>query len=149
MDLALAMGRGEPLLTDWPGIQPPLVSDRDVIQMGDREAEETSTDPAVGNLLPPSISQGTVQEILRHGVAAASARVVASFDRPGLDRVWLHLDLDVLDQTVMPAVDSPEAGLDFEWLAELLSRLVTSGRVIGVDVTIYDLELDPEGRSCR
>jgi arginase len=52
----------------------------------------------------------------------------------------------VLDQTVIPAVDSPGSpGLDFVQLAELLSRLVTGGRVIGPDVTIYDPELDPDG----
>jgi arginase len=62
----------------------------------------------------------------------------------GLDRVWLYADLDVLDQVVMPAVDSPGSpGLDFAQLAELLSRLL--GRVIGLDVTIYDPELDPAG----
>jgi arginase len=61
----------------------------------------------------------------------------------GLDRVWLYADLDVLDQVVMPAVDSlGSPGLDFAQLAELLSRLL--GRVIGLDV-IYESELDPAG----
>jgi arginase len=146
MDLALATGRGEPILTRWPGIEPPLVPDDDVIQLGDREAEEPSDDAAVGNLLPPSISQVTVQEILRIGVGPACKRAEEHLGRRGLDRVWLHVDLDVLDQTVMPAVDSPGSpGLDFGQLTELLSRLVTGGRVIGADVTIYDPELDPDG----
>ena len=38
MDLALATGRGEPLLTQWPGIAGPLVADRDAIQLGERNA---------------------------------------------------------------------------------------------------------------
>lgn len=147
MDLALATGRGEPLLTQWPAIGVPLVPDEDVIQMGDREAEGPAEDAAVGDLLEPSISQVTVQEIVRLGVEPACERAVEHLDRRGLDRVWLHLDLDVLDQAVMPAVDSPGSpGLTFEQLTALLSRLVASGRVIGVDVTIYDPELDHDGR---
>jgi arginase len=43
-------------------------------------------------------------------------------------------------------VDSPGSpGLDFAQLAELLSRVLSSGRVVGLDVTIYDPELDPDG----
>ena len=61
--------------------------------------------------------------------------------------MWLHADLDVLDEKVMPAVDSPGSpGLDFAQLTEVLSRVVGTGRVIGLDVTIYDPELDPEGK---
>jgi arginase len=147
MDLALATGRGELLLTRWPTIGLPLVPDEDVIQMGDREAEARTGDVAVGDLLDPSISQVTVQEILRTGVGLACERAVMHLDRRDLDRVWLHLDLDVLDQAIMPAVDSPGSpGLTFEQLTDLLSRLVASGRVIGVDVTIYDPELDPDGQ---
>lgn len=146
MDLALATGRGEPLLTHWPDITPPLVPDDEVVQIGDREAEGPTDDAAVGDLLESSITQVTVQEILRVGVGPACQRAVEHFDRRGLDRVWLHVDLDVLDQAVMPAVDSPGSpGLTFDHLAELLARLVASGLVIGVDVTIYDPELDPEG----
>jgi arginase len=144
MDLALATGRGEPLLTEWPNVGAPLVADVDAIQVGDRE-----TEPAEGSgtgTLEPSIAQFTVQEILRRGVAEVSDLVVEHLQRRGLDRVWLHVDLDVLDQGVLPAVDSPGSpGLDFAQLADLLARLVGTGRVIGLDVTIYDPELDPKG----
>ena len=144
MDLALATGRGEPVLTEWPDVGRPLVSDEDTIQVGDREAE--AADEECTGTLDPSIAQFTVQEILRRGVTEVSDRIVEWLDRRGLDRFWLHADLDVLDQTVMPAVDSPGSpGLDFGQVAELLSRLLGTGRVIGLDVTIYDPELDPAG----
>ena len=46
--------------------------------------------------------------------------------------VQLHVDLDVLDQSVMPAVDSPGSpGLTFAQLRSLLARLYRSGRVTG------------------
>lgn len=144
MDLALATGRGEPLLTRWPDVGTPLVADDDTIQIGDREAEEARA--TGGAALDPSITQFTIQETLRRGVAEVCQSVVERLEQRGLDRVWLHVDLDVLDQGVLPAVDSPGSpGLDFAQLADVLSRLVGTGRVIGLDVTIYDPELDPGG----
>jgi arginase len=144
MDLALATGRGEPLVTGWPGATPPLVPDEDTIQVGDREAEDPDEEST--GTLEPAITQITVQEMLRRGVPGSCDRIVEWLERRALDRVWLHTDLDVLDEKVMPAVDSPGGpGLDFAQLTEVLSRLLGTGRVIGLDVTIYDPELDPEG----
>jgi arginase len=144
MDLALATGRGEELLTAWPGAGAALVADEDTIQVGDREIEDPDEEST--GTLDPSIAQLTVQEILRRGVTEACDAIVELLDRRDLDRVWLHTDLDVLDQKVMHAVDSPGSpGLDFAQLAEVLSRCLGTGRAIGLDVTIYDPELDPEG----
>ncbi|GAA3367154.1 arginase family protein [Streptomyces sannanensis] len=135
MDLALATGRGELLLTHWPAVGRPLVADEDVVQIGDREDEE---------ILP--VTRFTAQEIQQIGIADLGERVISRLQRRGLDRVWLHLDLDVLDERVLPAVDSPgRPGLDFSQLTELVSTLVGTGRVVGLDVAIYDPELDPDG----
>ena len=71
-------------------------------------------------------------------------RVIARLEQRGIDRAWLHVDLDVLDQKVMPAVDSPGSpGFDYEQLAQLLRLLVASGRIAGADFAIYDPERDP------
>ncbi len=65
---------------------------------------------------------------------------------PPLDGFWLHLDADVLDPSVMPAVDSPDPdGLRTDELRALLGPLAASPRCVGVDVTIYDPDRDPEG----
>ena len=46
----------------------------------------------------------------------------------------------------MPAVDSPETdGLYFDALGDLLSDLVRDRKAVGVDITIYDPDLDPDG----
>jgi arginase len=143
MDLALATGRGEPMLSHWPSVPVPLVGDADVIQIGDREAPD-ELDATPGGI---PLARLTIQEVLRLGIEASAQRALAHLDRRGLDRAWLHVDLDVLDQEVMPAVDSPGSpGLDFEQLAELIERLATSNHVIGVDITIYDPELDDDHR---
>ncbi|MEU6090814.1 arginase family protein [Streptomyces sp. NPDC047085] len=135
MDLALATGRGELLLTHWPVVGRPLVADEDVIQIGDREDEAT-----------PPVTRFTAQEVQQFGIAGLGERVIRRLERRELDRVWLHLDLDVLDERVLPAVDSPgRPGLDFAQLTELVSTLAGTGRVVGLDVAIYDPELDPDG----
>src|SRR5262245_42149648 len=36
MDLALVSGRGEPLMTAWPGVDGPLAADADIVQVGER-----------------------------------------------------------------------------------------------------------------
>ncbi len=64
-----------------------------------------------------------------------------------MSRAWLHVDLDVLGQTVMPAVDSPGTpGLTFAQLSTLLARLYCSELVAGATITIYDPARDPHGR---
>jgi len=40
MDLALVTGRGDPLGTEWPGVEGPLIADADVIQLGERESRD-------------------------------------------------------------------------------------------------------------
>jgi arginase len=139
MDLALATGRGELLLTHWPVVGKPLVNDDDVIQIGDREPAETGSPDGPIVRLP-------VQDVLRAGMAKVVSRTIGHLRHQGLDRVWLHVDLDVLDQRELPAVDTPGSpGLTFGQLGQLLSGLVGTGCAVGLDVTIYDPELDPAG----
>jgi arginase len=147
MDLALVSGRGELLLTDWPEIGKPLASDADIIQVGERNAESPSFKDYYGDIVRTEITQFTIQRILADGVDDTARRVIAKLEARGLDSVWLHVDLDVLDQSVMPAVDSPGSpGLDYLQLTELVGTLCASGRIVGTNVTIYDPERDPEAR---
>jgi len=132
-DLALATGRGELLLTRWPGVDGPLVVDHLVVQLGDR----------TGEALPAGLLVIGIEELLATGVPTAATRAVDHL--PGGSPLWVHVDLDVLDAAVLPAVDSPGTpGLTYDQLSELLARLRATGRVVGVDVTIYDPHLDPE-----
>ena len=68
---------------------------------------------------------------------------------PG-QRFWVHLDVDVLDEAVMPAVDSPGSpGIAPDDLAAILSGLVPDPRCAGMTVTVFDPDLDPDGRHAR
>ena len=144
MDLALASGRGEPIMTEWPGVEGPLAADADIVQVGERSADEAWFRQYYGEILATEITRLNVQDVLAAGIDAAAGRVLARLEARGLDRVWVHVDLDVLDEKVMPAVDSPGSpGFDYGQLAALVGALAASGRVAGMDFAIYDPERDP------
>jgi arginase len=78
-------------------------------------------------------------------VAAAALSRIASPDVGGF---WIHLDVDVLNPAVMPAVDSPEpGGLMPNEFVKLFTPLVRHPLALGMSMTIYDPALDPD-RSC-
>ena len=140
MDLALVTGRGEPLLTQWPGCAGPLVSDQAAIQVGDRDA---GTDE---DYLPSTIRRINIHEALDLGASRVVRHALDHMKQRLMDRVWVHVDLDVLDESVMPAVDSPGSpGIDFGYLTELIRGFTSDRAVIGLNITIYDPEEDPTG----
>jgi arginase len=139
-ELALATGRGQADLTDLEGLRPYL-RESDVQVLGIRDHDEERAElTAVG------IASTTVGEIRERGTVQVGAAVLDALTAPGLDGFWVHLDADVLDPSVMPAVDSPDdGGLLPGELAALLRTLVGSDRCVGLNLTIYDPDLDPDG----
>jgi arginase len=143
MDLALASGRGEALLTDWPDVGT-LAADADIVQIGERGRDEPWFPEYYGDILTTEITQITVQSAKAEGIGATAAQAIARLETRGLAKAWLHVDLDVLDEKVMNAVDSPGTpGFDYRELTGLVRALVASGRIIGADFAIYDPERDP------
>jgi arginase len=60
---------------------------------------------------------------------------------------WVHLDVDVLDDAVMPAVDYRlPGGLSWDELESVLATAVSSERAIDLDVTVFNPCLGPDGR---
>jgi arginase len=144
MDLAMAIGRGNTPLARLDGDQP-LVRATDVVLVGRRDEEETyySHDALRGS----GILDIPYQEVRARGLAFASEASLARVTRDGLSGFWIHLDSDVLDSGVMPAVDSPlPNGPDIDDVVELVSPLVRHPLALGLQLTIYDPALDPDGR---
>ncbi|MEU5657026.1 arginase family protein [Streptomyces sp. NPDC047737] len=138
-ELALSTGRGQADLTDIEGLGPYL-KDEDIRLFGMRDGDEDRAE-----LTALKISHATVGEIREWGPADIARAVVQTLEVPVLDGFWVHLDADVLDPSVMPAVDSPDdGGLFPDELAPLLRTLVGSPRCVGLNVTIYDPDLDPD-----
>lgn len=80
------------------------------------------------------------------GVDAAGAQAIAHLTRSALDGFLIHLDADVLDDAIMPAVDfRVPCGLSREELTKLLRIAMASEKAIGIEVTIYNSTLDADG----
>ncbi len=67
---------------------------------------------------------------------------VGTVDRPGLladlldsRKVFIHLDLDILDPEVLPADFPADGGLDFEQLRRLLDLVCGAANLVGIEVT--------------
>jgi arginase len=148
MDLALVTGRGEPILTTWPGIEGSLVQDEAVIQLGERESR--LEDYEWPDIEDTDIWRITVFDALKlsdsHLINVISGRLNLF---PEMS-FWIHLDLDVLDSSEMPAVDCPGTpGLSSRSLVNVCRELFMNMRCCGITVTIYDPDLDHEGAAAK
>src|SRR5262249_8978587 len=140
--LAAAMGRHWPAVADIDGLAP-YFSPADTAHAGcrDDDAELQETGALRGAAIPAS-------RIRRQGVERTARRILDVTARADLDGHWIHLDVDILDPGVMPAVDSPDpGGLDPAELTGLLAALAP--RAIGAQVTVFDPDLDPDGSHAR
>jgi arginase len=138
--LALVTGRGQKDLTDLEQLSP-YVRDEDAAMLGYREDEAY-----LETLQEAGILERSARTVMKDPGKAA-ADVLRQQEREELDGFWVHLDVDILDAEVMPAVDSPDpGGLQHEHLQELLTPLLASPKCVGLDVGIFDPDLDPEGR---
>jgi arginase len=144
MDLALATGHGPAEVGDLEG-RSPLVRAEDVVLVGFRDAEEQARQGS--QPLPDSLLAMDLAAVRAAGAAAATERALAHLTRQGGPaRFWVHVDADVLDDEVMPAVDYRQpGGMTPEELTTFLAAALGTGRVAGVEVTIYNPPLDPDG----
>ncbi|WP_020666777.1 arginase family protein [Amycolatopsis nigrescens] len=141
-DLALVTGRGADELVDLDGLVP-YVRDEDVVLLGVREVESVHTKAA-------GIRTVTSQSIMADGAGAGLAAASEVLGRGVLDGFWVHVDVDVLDPTVVSAVDSPDPeGLDRETLVALLRGLLALPGAAGLELTVFDPDLDPDGAQAR
>ena len=146
MCLALAVGRGETPLARLTG-DAPLVHGKDVVLIGRRDAAEPWYGHAALAASPILDIPGAA--LSDRGVADVAAAALKRLTSPGPSEeprgFWIHLDADVINPSVMPAVDSPEpGGPTIEELANLLTPLARHPRALGLELTIYDPGLDPD-----
>jgi arginase len=148
-DLAFATGRGPDIVSDLEERRP-LVRDGDVVVFANRDAADRDR----GNCqpLPETIRVIDRDRVRQLGAAAAAREAVADLTRDGgpADGFWIHLDADVLDETVMQAVDDPRPdGLTCDELTGALRTAIASGRAVGLQVAIYNPDIDPGGSNGR
>lgn len=147
-DVALVTGRGQSDLTDLEGLRP-YVRDEDVALLGLRDPWN-EPENCLEELTGLGIHHAAVAAVRRDGPEETARAALARLTAPGLDGFWLHMDADVLDPQVMPAVDSAEpGGLTTDEVRALLRTLAASPRCAGFQLTIYDPDRDPDGSAAE
>jgi len=135
-DLAAAIGMHWPAIANIDTLAP-YFSPETAVHLGCRENDEELAEVTqlLGLVVP-------AQQLITGGAEwAATAAMLVAGTPAGY---WLQVDVDVLDPTSMPAVDSPDpGGLSPQQLVALLRHLAP--RAIGAQVTVFDPDLDPTG----
>ncbi len=148
MDLAIISGRGPDILTNINGLKP-YVRDEDIVVFGYRDAEQAanygSQDVTDTNIHVYDLSR--VNEL---GITNASSLATRKLLVNGIDGFWIHLDADVLDDSIMPAVDYRlKGGLSFSEISDLLRILYSSGQAVGMSISIFNPSFDSGGSIAR
>jgi arginase len=145
MDLALVTGHGPQLLE---ASDPPIRAE-DVVVFGFRDGEESARNGS--QPLPLQMVAFDLATVRSRGVDRIVEDALAHLARAdGPERFWIHVDADVLDDEVMPAVDYRlPGGLTTKELVTVLRVATATGRVAGIEVTIYNPTLDPGGKAGR
>ena len=142
MPVAGLLGIGWPDLLTTMGATP-VIAGADIVVLGARDEEEAAD---VGDL-PQRLGMtvyGPDDIAADPGALGQATRDrFADSDIP----FWLHLDLDVLDETAFPATDYlMPGGIDMSQLADLLRPLGQDAELVGVSIGCYNPQKDPDGQ---
>jgi arginase len=148
MDLAIVSGRGPAVLTDIDGLRP-LARDEEIVAFGYRDAAE-QREHGSQDIGDTSIHSFPLERVRALGIAEAAAQALTALRLDRLEGLWIHLDADVLDDAIMPAVDyRMPGGLNWNELSALLRLLMGTGAVVGLNVGIFNPKLDADGSVAR
>jgi arginase len=142
MDLALTTGVGPEILTaiEFPA---PYIQPSDVVVFGYRFPPPNESSTAAPH---PPTTAFSLDRIRAEGIDQTAAAALRHLEGCGLG-FWIHVDVDVLSPDWMPAVDSPDpGGMTPTELTKSLKMAIASKKCAGMEMTIYDPELDPTGR---
>ncbi|MGG9964663.1 arginase family protein [Ferruginibacter sp. SUN106] len=141
MDLAIVTGYGHDKLTDILQ-QKPYFKEEHVWCVGNREYE----DWYVKAITDSNINYTDLNKLRQQGIKKCIADFLQMVSIKNLDGFWIHIDLDVLNDNIMPAVDSRQPdGLTYKEFNEILYLLLSDAKATGLQITILDPDLDPSG----
>ena len=145
MDLAIVTGHGHDKLANIQN-QKPYVKEEWVWCVGNREYHEGYVQP----ILESKIGYYDLKRLRKEGIEKCVDSFIKMVNDQNLDGFWIHIDVDVLDDNIMPAVDSrSQDGLSYKEFLEILRPLVFNPKAKGLEITILDPELDPGGKYTR
>lgn len=142
MELGFVVGRGPDIVTNIEN-RKPLVEETNTVLFGFRD-EEHIKKAGGQDVRKTKIHCVSLEETRWNGF---SNTVEAGIQRlNSVEQFWIHVDVDVLDDAVMPAVDyrMPE-GLSVGELVTTMQRLIKTGRAAGISISIFNPTLDWDG----
>jgi arginase len=144
MVVAHIIGKGAPELVRFWG-EPPLVREPDVTLFGLERL-----DPPEREFLSKSpMRHMHAADIQLKGGSVAAREALIHVHADAREFV-LHLDLDVIAQEDLPAVDVPgSGGLRFEEVSAALSEIARHKNLLGLDVAQYNPDKDPDGSGAK
>jgi len=124
MDLAIVTGYGHEKLTNILNLKP-YFKENNVWCVGNREYDSNIIKP----ISDSDIIYLGLNTLRKTGIENCTVQFLNMVDENELDGFFIHLDVDVLNDNIMPAVDSREKdGLNYPEFNNLLSRLLSSPR---------------------
>jgi arginase len=145
MDLAIVTGRGPDTLTNIND-DTPYVKDEHVIHIGQRDWEETKKFNSQ-DIRQTQIKCFNLAFIEQYGIEKLMNEIDSYIKDLSLDGFWIHFDTDVLDDNINPAVDYRiPGGLSSESCERILSDLIKKYSIVGMSVTIFNSNLDNDGK---
>lgn len=143
MGLSTLTGRcWQTLTTTVPGFAP--LPDASVVLIGGHGADEGSlrvlSNSAIEVIPPAALRDAT-------GRSDALEGALARLRHQGIARVYLHLDLDVLDARLCKANEyAPEGGLSRDELLSAIGTVCRGTQVAALGIASYDPGFDQDGR---
>ena len=143
MDLAIVTGRGPEVLTNI-NFRCPYVNDHHVIHVGQRDEEETMKYQSQDIRNTP-IKRLSLAQIENDGMDFTVQQISEFMTKAEIEGFWIHYDTDVLSDDLNPAVDYRLAGgLRFEEVERILQCALSSSKIVGMTVTIFNPKLDKD-----
>lgn len=146
MPIAVVLGDGPGPWADRVG-PVPVVHPSAIALLGYHDQEELAD---VGVQLPARRASGifdaSAERIRAEGAERIGQAALAHVQRSA-QPVWLHVDLDILDQEVFPATDYlMSGGLDWDGLIALVRPVARSPDLVGWSLACYNPDKDTNGR---
>ncbi|WP_316928211.1 MULTISPECIES: arginase family protein [Myroides] len=120
----------------------PYIEEEYVFCVGNREYDEEYERP----IKESKAVYYPLSKLRSYGIKRVVSDFLMRAEEYDLEGYFIHLDVDVLNDKIMPAVDCrQEDGLSYRELKEILIPLVKDKRCVGLEIAILDPDLDPLG----
>jgi len=142
MELAIVTGLGHDKLTNIQNLKP-YFQEAHVWCVGNRELDHET----VNSIERSKIEYYDLNRFRKVGANNCTAEFLRMVEKYDLDGFLIHLDADVLNDEIMPAVDTRQPdGLTYKELSEILTPLLSNPKSVGIEITILNPSLDKEGK---